>query len=415
VALAKVAGTSGSMRETARPPVFEKETDYAPHEGLADLPASGIDRSVRHYRGVSRGAGGRECCGPALHHLDHVHVHAGGQAVHHRRQDRGRKPGRTFWTPVKSVTIGLTGRWSWKYTPKLGGKFYIRARYGTTAAGLSRTATLTVRKGPGVTYQIALASTTSTRDSGLFEALKPMFLAACPEYSLKATFVGSGAAIALGGSGDADVLLTHSPAAEVNFMNGLVGSPLAAVPHHGVRRYKVMYNDYVLVGPTANPAGILITDSAQSAFEKIANTDSVFWSRNDASGTNSKEKEIWALLGNPQLGQSWYKASGTMGMAQALAAANDASTGGYTLSDRATWLNANSLGMVKALKIVSENDPSGRYNNQYAVIEVSEPRNWEGARDFSLWIRSAQGQAVIRDYGLDTYGKSLFIPNAGPY
>jgi tungstate transport system substrate-binding protein len=326
-----------------------------------------------------------------------------------------RKPGRTFWTPVATSKIGTTGAWHIHYTPKLGGKFYVRARYGTTAAGLSRTATVTVRKGPGVKYQILLASTTSTRDAGLFEALKPMFLAACPEYTVKATFVGSGAAIALGGSGDADVLLTHSPAAEVSFMSGLVGSPLAAVPHHGVRRYKVMYNDYVLVGPTANPAGILAGDSALVAFGKIANTDSTFWSRNDASGTNSKEKEIWALLSNPQTGQSWYKASGTMGMAQALAAANDASTGGYTISDRATWMNATSLGMTKALKIVSENDATGRYNNQYSVIEVSSPRNWEGARDFSLWIRSATGQAVIRDYGLDTYGKSLFIPNAGSY
>lgn len=322
-----------------------------------------------------------------------------------------RKPGRTFWTPVKSVTIGSTGRWSWKYTPKLGGKFYIRARYGTIAAGLSRTATLTVKKGPGVKYQITLASTTSTRDSGLFEALRPMFLSQCPEYSLKATFVGSGAAIALGGSGDADVLLTHSPAAEVNFMNGLVGSPLAPVPHHGVRRYKVMYNDYVLVGPAADPAGILESDSAQTAFGKIASTGSTFISRNDNSGTNAKEKEIWALLGNPQTGQSWYHATGTMGMAQALSAANEG--GAYTLSDRATWLNASNLGTVKLLTIV--NDGDARYFNQYAVMEVSAPRNWEGARDFSLWIRSATAQNIIRDYGLDTYGRTLFVPNHGPY
>jgi tungstate transport system substrate-binding protein len=324
-----------------------------------------------------------------------------------------RKPGRTFWTPVRTPVIGTTGAWKTTYTPQLGGTFYIRVRNGVTAAGLSRTATLTVKKGPGIRFQILLASTTSTRDSGLFEALKPMFLAACPEYTIKATFVGSGAAIALGGSGDADVLLTHSPAAEVNFMNGLVGSPLAPTPHHGVRRYKVMYNDYVLVGPTANPAGILIGDSAQTAFEKIANTDSLFISRNDNSGTNAKEKEIWALLSNPQTGQSWYLASGTMGMAQALTAAKE--QGAYTLADRATWLNAKNLGTVTGLSIVSENDSTGRYNNQYSVIEVSDALNKEGARDFSRWIRSAVGQAVIRDYGLDTYGKSLFTPNAGAY
>src|SRR5690606_17308462 len=139
--------------------------------------------------------------------------------------------------------------------------------------------------------------------------------------------------------------------------------------------------------------------SAGAAFKAVADSGSTFWSRNDNSGTNSKEKEIWKALGNPQLvgdpavPQPWYKASGTMGMAQALAAANDASTGGYTLADRGTWLNATSLGTTKNLKVVNQADVA--YKNQYSVIDVAGARNWEGAMDFSAWIRSAKAQKLI--------------------
>lgn len=323
-----------------------------------------------------------------------------------------RKPGRTYWDQVGTAKISKTGAWSYKYTPKLGGKFYIRARYLSTK-GLSRTGTLTVRRGPGSKTTILLASTTSTRDSGLFERLGPAFLSACPEYALKATFVGSGAAIALGGTGDADVLLTHSPAAEVDFMNGIVATK--ASTYKGLNRYKVMYNDYVLVGPTVNPAGVSGSGTAKAAFQSIAtNGASNFWSRNDKSGTNEMEKSIWKSIGNPQTGAGWYKASGTMGMAQALAAANDATTGGYTLSDRATWLNASSLGITKNLKIVNAGDPA--LFNQYSVIEVKGARNREGAQDFSNWIRSPQAQALIKTYGEYTYpGQIMFEPNAGSY
>jgi len=326
-----------------------------------------------------------------------------------------RKPGRSYWDQVRVATINKSGRWSTTYTPKLGGKFYIRARYGSASKGLSRTAVLTVRRGPGTKSQILLASTTSTRDSGLFERIGPAFLTACPEYTLKATFVGSGAAIALGGTGDADVLLTHSPAAEVDFMNGVVaGKPSA---YKGKNRYKVMYNDFVLVGPTTNPAGVVnngSAGSAKAAFKAVSDTGSTFWSRNDNSGTNEKEKEIWKGLGNPQTGQPWYKAT-KMGMAEALAAANGSSgSPGYTLADRATWLNATSLGIVKSLKVVNEGDPV--LFNQYSVIEVNKARNVEGAQDFSNWIRSAQGQALIKTYGEYTYpGQLMFVPNAGSY
>ncbi|MDO8964536.1 MAG: substrate-binding domain-containing protein [Coriobacteriia bacterium] len=323
-----------------------------------------------------------------------------------------RKPGRVYWSKIAAPRVGTNGWWSWKYAPKLGGKFYIRARYGTR---LSRTIPLTVKRGPGVKYVITLASTTSTKDSGLFERLGPAFLHACPEYSLKALFVGSGTAIAYGGSGDADVLLTHSPTQEVDFMNGLVAG--VASKYKGKNRHSVMYNDYVLVGPkTSNPAGVLVGESASSAFQKIATTGSTFYSRNDKSGTNTKEKAIWAALNpaNPQTGQSWYKASGVMGMAQALAAANDGGALGYTLSDRATWLNIQNLGVVPNLDVVNEGDAT--YFNQYSVIEVAGARQWDGAMDFSNWIRSAEGQALIKSYGEYTFpGKVMFKPNAGLY
>jgi tungstate transport system substrate-binding protein len=174
-----------------------------------------------------------------------------------------------------------------------------------------------------------------------------------------------------------------------------------------------MYNHFLLVGPKTNPAGITLTESAQSAFGKIASTGSTFISRNDNSGTNAKEKEIWAALGNPQTGKSWYKATGTMGMAQALAAANDGSTGGYTLADNATWLMSSRLKTVSNLQIANEGNAA--YFNQYSVIEISGARNAEGAQDFRRWIMSPSVQAVIAEYGNDWYGVSLFIPNAGSY
>ncbi|TLM65245.1 MAG: hypothetical protein FDZ70_11250, partial [Actinobacteria bacterium] len=308
------------------------------------------------------------------------------------------------------LTANSGGYYWGVYKPKLAGKFFVRTRCVNHDTA-SRVAVLTVT-GTIPPSTVFLASTTSTRDSGLFERIGPVFKQNCPEYVLKATFVGSGAAIALGGTGDADVLLTHSPTAEVDFMNGIVaGAPSA---YRGLRRYKVMYNDFVLVGPKTNPAGVGASVPATQAFQSIATAGSTFWSRNDNSGTNTKEKEIWALIGNPQTGQTWYKASGTMGMAQALAAANDASTGGYTLSDRATWLNAGALGIVKNLMVVNSGD--ARYFNQYSVIEVRGARNAEGSQDFSNWIRSPEVQELIRTYGEYTYpGQVMFVPNAGSY
>ena len=332
-----------------------------------------------------------------------------------------KKPGRDYWDTMtpNDTLIHADGTYGAFYTPMLAGRFFVRSRYTNSAGGSnSRIVSFTVKKGPGVKYEVVMESTTSTRDSGLIEALLPAFLHACPEYSFKGVYVGSGAAIANSRKGDGDVLLAHSPADELKFMDPSTAT--TAAPYTGKTRYKVMYNDFVLVGPTANPAVIAGTDTAVMAFGKIASTASIFWSRNDNSGTNAKEKEIWALCtpANPQIEttspltyKSWYRASGTMGMAQALTAANNGN--GYTLADRGTWLNMKGLGAVSGLKIVNEGD--ARYFNQYSVIEIKGARNWQGGQDFSRWIRSAAAQEIIRTYGVQTFGTALFIPNAGSY
>jgi len=332
-----------------------------------------------------------------------------------------KKPGRSYWDTLtqQDLKIRSSSYYSAYYTPMLAGTFYVRTRYSNSAGNAySRTVSFRVKTGPSVKADLVLQSTTSTRDSGIIEALVPAFLHSCPEYNFKGVFVGSGTAIANSRAGNGDVLLAHSPAAEVSFMDPSTATP--AAPYTGFTRYKVMYNDYVLVGPTTNPSAITTGEAAVSAFGKVATSGSTFWSRNDNSGTNAKEKELWALCSpaNPQIEttspltyKSWYKASGVMGMAQALAAANNGL--GYTLSDRGTWLNAKSLGMVGSLKIVNEGD--ARYFNPYSVIEIKGARNWQGGQDFSRWIRSAAAQEIIRTYGTSTFGQPLFVPNQGSY
>jgi tungstate transport system substrate-binding protein len=336
-----------------------------------------------------------------------------------------KKPGRAYWVDLTTRSANKLGRWSYKYKPILTGRYYFRARY---TSRYSRNKSLRVRRGTGTKSEIILSSTTSTRDSGLFERLGPAFLHTCPEYTLKASFKGSGASIADGGMGNADVLLTHSPVAELKFMDGLVASGSSWVPsaYRGLTRHSVMYNDYVLLGPVANAAGVTLGESATSAFSKVGTgggSSWVFVSRNDGSGTNTKEKEIWASIPiaiSPA--PAWYLASGTMGMAQAIQFCDANAPKGYTLADRATWLNVKNLGTVGAgtvaspyrMAVVNEGDPI--YFNPYSVITVAGARNSEGAADFSAWIRSAEGQALIKSYGEYTYpGQVMFTPWAGAY
>jgi tungstate transport system substrate-binding protein len=238
-----------------------------------------------------------------------------------------------------------------------------------------------------------LASTTSTQDSGLFDELIPAFEAAYPQYVVKVTAVGSGEAMKLGENKDADVLLVHSPAAEQEFMdNG-----------YGTERRDVMYNDFIIVGPPDDPAGINGMTSAADAFAQIASSESQFFSRGDNSGTNAKELTIWKAAGIEPAGE-WYQATG-QGMGDTLTVSSEKQ--GYTLSDRATYL---SLRDGLDLEILVEGDEA--LFNQYGVIVVVDATNEQGATDFMIWITSPDAQQLIGEFGVEKYGQPLFTPNA---
>lgn len=250
--------------------------------------------------------------------------------------------------------------------------------------------------------EIILATTTSTQDSGLLDEILPVFEEETG-ISVSVVSVGSGEAMAMGENGEADVLLVHSPAAEKEFVEA------GHADEDG--RMDVMYNDFVLIGPAGDPAGISTEASADAvaAFRKIADTQTEFISRSDESGTHKKELAIWDACGIVPSGD-WYVEAGT-GMGAVLEMANEKLA--YTLSDRATWLN---LGLDEDLKIVCENDESGILYNQYGVICVNPDKNdqinHEGAKAFQEWIVSEEGQTLIGEYGIEDYGKALFTPNA---
>jgi len=245
---------------------------------------------------------------------------------------------------------------------------------------------------------IILATTTSTQDSGLLDVLLPMFEKKTG-YVVKTIAVGSGQAMAMGERGEADVLLVHSPDAEKKFMEKDFGSS----------RMIVMHNDFVIVGPAADPAKIKGVKSAPEAFKNIAETQSLFMSRGDNSGTHAKEKAIWKASGVTCAGQKWYQETG-LGMGQTLGVA--AEKKGYTLADRGTYLSLkNKLG----LEILCEGDKS--LLNVYHVIVVN-PAKWPkvnaaGAKAFADFVVSKQAQTVIKEFGVERFGQPLFFPDAG--
>ena len=260
----------------------------------------------------------------------------------------------------------------------------------TTTSEAATTTTAAVAK-----TDLVLASTTSTQDSGFFDVAIPAFEKAYPMYNVKVVAVGSGEALKMGQNGDADVLLVHSPAAEVTYMSA----------GYGIDRHAVMYNDFVIVGSTSDPAGIKGMKSATEAFTKIANTKSLFYTRGDASGTNAKELTIWKAAGITPSG-SWYVKTG-QGMGETLTVADQ--KGGYTLSDRGTYLaKKDSLANTP---ILVEGDKA--LFNQYHVITVKGAKNAQGATDFYNWIISPDVQQnLIAKIGVEKYGQPLFIPNA---
>jgi tungstate transport system substrate-binding protein len=245
---------------------------------------------------------------------------------------------------------------------------------------------------------IILATTTSTQDSGLLDVLIPMFEKKTG-YFVKTIAVGSGQAMAMGEKGEADVLLVHSPAAEQKFVAG----------GYGINRRLVMHNDFVIVGPAADPAKIKGIKSAVEAFKKIASADSLFMSRGDNSGTNAQEKVIWKAANINSEGQKWYQQTG-LGMGQTLNVAAEKKA--YTLTDRGTYL---AMKKQLGLDVLAEGDAI--LLNIYHVIEVN-PAKWPkvnvaGAKAFADFMVSPETQGVIRTFGVDKFGSPLFFPDAG--
>jgi tungstate transport system substrate-binding protein len=246
--------------------------------------------------------------------------------------------------------------------------------------------------------ELILATTTSTENSGLLDLLLPRFEEGTG-LKVKVIAVGSGAALRMGERGDADVLLAHSPADEEAFM----------AAGHGRQRSRVMYNDFIIVGPPQDPAGVSGTANAAAALEAIARVRASFVSRGDESGTHAKERELWRVAGvEPPRGESWYAESG-QGMEPTLviAAERDA----YTLADRGTWLAIRERVDLPALVEGDE-----RLRNVYHVIVVDPSThgrvNLAGAQRFHDFLLEPETQRLIGEFGRDRYGQPLFFADA---
>lgn len=257
-------------------------------------------------------------------------------------------------------------------------------------------ATIFIASGVVHAQALVMASTTSTEQSGLFAHLLPAFKAASG-LDVKVVAVGTGQAIDMGRRGDADVLFVHDQAAEEK----LVQEGFAT------KRLPVMYNDFVLVGPAADPASVRGKDIL-AAFTKVAAGSTPFISRGDRSGTHAAELRYWKVAGLDTPKFASYRECGC-GMGPALNIA--ASTGAYALTDRGTWLNFRNRA---DLVILVEGDR--QMFNQYGVLPVNPAKhphvNAAGATKFVDWVTSAAGQSAIASYKIG--GEQLFFPNAKP-
>ena len=244
---------------------------------------------------------------------------------------------------------------------------------------------------------VILSTTTSTQDSGLLDVLVPMFERKTG-LTVKTISVGTGQALALAARGEADVTLAHAPSVEKKYVEeGKMSN-----------RRLVMYNDFVIIGPPADPAKIRGVPKAVEALKRIAESQSRFVSRGDKSGTHVLEHRLWKQAGVEPKG-AWYIESG-QGMGQTLGIANDRRA--YTLTDRGTYL---AFQKRVDLPILVEKDRPLR--NIYSVMEVNPangPRvNAAGGRAFAEFILAPDTQAVIKTFGVDKYGQPLFVPIAG--
>ena len=273
---------------------------------------------------------------------------------------------------------------------------YIRGRVLRLLAALALALLLAVPGAQAGDF-ITVASTTSTQNAGLFDHLLPLFEAETG-IKVRVVAVGTGQALRLARNGDADLLLVHDKSSEETFV----------AEGYGSQRFDLMYNDFVVVGPMSDPAGIAGTDDAAAALASIAAAKAPFVSRGDDSGTHRRERTLWAAAGVDPSGASgtWYREAG-QGMGATLNTATMMEA--YTLADRGTWLSMRSR---LDLRILVEGD--ARLRNQYGVTLVSQERHPHVkaalARRFADWLLSPAGQAAIDGFAID--GERLFIPNA---
>ena len=246
--------------------------------------------------------------------------------------------------------------------------------------------------------RLKVSSTTSTDNTGLFQALNPPFEKrfGC---RVDVIAVGTGKALKIGEMGDSDVVFVHSRPAEDKFV----------AAGHGVNRRDVMYNDFIIVGPTNDPAGTRGAKDAKKALAVIAKAGALFISRGDDSGTNEKEKSLWKKAGIMPKGR-WYSEAG-QGMGAVIQIANEKLA--YTLADRGTYLAYKNK---VSLEILCEGDPD--LFNPYGIIAVNpakHPRvNYVLAMAYIGWVTSPDGQKIIREFGKEKFGQPLFIPVAVP-
>lgn len=245
--------------------------------------------------------------------------------------------------------------------------------------------------------EVILSTTTSTMDSGLLDVLIPLFERKTG-YRVKPIAVGTGQALALAGRGEADAVLAHAPAAEKRLVDA-----------GDVENWTlVMHNDFVLVGPPDDSAGLKRAGSAADAMKRIAGAKALFVSRGDDSGTHKKERALWKAAGIAPAGQ-WYQQAG-QGMGATLNIASE--KGAYTLTDRGTYL---ALKKTLRLEVLHEGDRA--LLNVYHVMNVSRAKhptvNAEGGKAFVDFMVAPETQQVIRTFGVDRYGSPLFFPDAG--
>ncbi len=241
---------------------------------------------------------------------------------------------------------------------------------------------------------IRLATTTSTENSGLLRVLLPPFERRTG-FTVHVIAVGTGKALRMARDGDVDVVLVHARAAEREFVRS----------GFGVNRRDLMYNDFVIVGPKADPAGIRGTKNVATAMPRLAVSDALFISRGDESGTHKKERELWALAKVQPAGKGYREAG--QGMGRVLLIADELQA--YTLTDRGTWL---AMRDKLDLEIMVEGDT--RLFNPYGIIAVNPARypdvNYAGAMALIAWVTSVRGQQIVRDFTID--GEALFKPLA---